>query len=375
METPTHQLPVPDCTFTGHYFAVGFSPWKKPLVRDFLPEARLTFVRSLRRVPAGAALVAWGRSLDPALAAAIRSGHLPSDTRVLRIEDGFLRSVGLGAGLARPLSWVLDPVGIHYDASAPSALEQLLQDHPFPVPLLQRAQRLIDRILALNLTKYNVGSTPWSPPPTRKPLLLVPGQVESDASLQFGPQTIRTNLALLQAVRAAHPDAFLLYKPHPDVAAGLRQRGPLEAQARAACDALVTDVPMGDLLQAVDQVHVMTSLTGFEALLRQKKVVCYGSPFYAGWGLTEDRLPQPRRQRSLSLPQLVAGALLCYATYVHPGSRQRIEAEDALETLAVWRKNPPAFRSNFIESCVTKLYRTFVFCQNKLYDLQRSHSI
>ena len=364
-------VPLSAPSFTGHYFAVGFSPWKKPFVRAFLPDARLTLVRSLQRVPAGASLVVWGRSLD----SAIRSSRLPADTPVLRIEDGFLRSVGLGAGLAKPLSWVLDPVGIHYDASAPSALEQLLQQHPFPEPLLQRAQHLINRILSLNLTKYNVGSAHWSPPPTRKPLFLVPGQVESDASLQFGTQTIRTNLALLQAVRAAHPDAFLLYKPHPDVAAGLRQRGPLEAQARAACDALVTDVPMGDLLQAVEQVHVMTSLTGFEALLRQKKVVCYGSPFYAGWGLTADHLPHPRRQRILSLRQLVAGALLAYAAYIHPQSRQRMEAEAALEILAVWRQNKPSFHSSFLELCVSKLYRKFVVLQNKFHDLQRTRRI
>ncbi len=278
-------------SFSGDYHAVGFSPWKKPFVRAFLPEARLKFVRSLRAVPPGARIVAWGRSLDPSLVREIESGRLPEETPVLRIEDGFLRSVGLGAGLTKPLSWVLDPVGIHYDATVPSSLEQILQSHPFPEGLLQRAQRLRDRILELNLTKYNVGSGVWSPPKTRKPLFLIPGQVESDASILFGCGAIRTDLALLEAVRAAHPGAFLLYKPHPDVLAGLRPRSPQEAEALRACDAVVSDVPMGKLLQSVEEVHVMTSLTGFEALLRGKKVVCYGSPFYAGWGLTEDRNP------------------------------------------------------------------------------------
>jgi capsular polysaccharide export protein len=119
----------------------------------------------------------------------------------------------------------------------------------------------------------------------------------------------------------------------------------------------------------------MTSLTGFEALLRQKKVVCYGSPFYAGWGLTEDHLPHPRRQRSLSLRQLVAGALLSYAAYIHPQSLQRMEAEAALETLAVWRQNTPAFHSSFLELCVSHLYRQFVVLQNKFHDLKRTRQI
>ena len=62
----------------------------------------------------------------------------------------------------------------------------------------------------------------------------------------------------------------------------------------------------------------MTSLSGFDALLRGKRVVVYGRPFYAGWGLTEDRLSIPRRQRQLTLDALVAGALLRYPIYWDP---------------------------------------------------------
>ena len=80
----------------------------------------------------------------------------------------------------------------------------------------------------------------------------------------------------------------MIYKPHPDVLAGLRGSR-AEAQrtqdaCRAHCDEIVTDVPMGRLLDAVDEVHTLTSLAGFEALLRGKAVVTWGLPFYAGWG-------------------------------------------------------------------------------------------
>ncbi len=56
----------------------------------------------------------------------------------------------------------------------------------------------------------------------------------------------------------------------------------------------------------------MTSLTGFEALLRGKAVFTYGLPFYAGWGLTQDRHAHPRRHRRLSIDELVAAALIGY---------------------------------------------------------------
>ena len=367
-------LPAPESArrFTGSYFAVGFSPWKKKFVRLFLPEARLSFVSSLRRVPKDASIIAWGRSLDLALARAKEEGKLAENTPVLRLEDGFLRSVGLGASLARPLSWVIDPVGIYYDTTAPSALEHLLQTHPFPEPLLVRAQNLLERILALNLTKYNVGNSPWTPPATNRPLFLVPGQVEFDASIRYGTQTVRTNLALLQTVRAAHPEAFLIYKPHPDVVAGLRARGPDEAKALNACDAVVTDVSMSELLHTVEQVHVMTSLTGFEALLRHKSVVCYGAPFYAGWGLTLDRAQVPRRGRSLCLRQLVAAALLLYPDYLHPETNQKIQAEEALELLAIAKQANNGFKKNALLLILGSFLRAFIRLRNRFNDFKRA---
>lgn len=358
--------------FEGPHYAVGFSLWKKRFVKAFLPDAQLSFVRSFQQVPRGAPVVVWGHSVDPALKVATESGELPAATRVLRLEDGFLRSVGLGAGLTRPISWVVDPVGIYYDSTAPSALEQLLETHPFPEPLLNRAQNLIDRIRALNLTKYNVGTLRWTPPATQRPLFLVPGQVECDASIRFGTDAIRTNLALLLAVRKAHPDAFILYKPHPDIVSGLRASGPDEANARLACDAVVADVSMGELLETVQQVHVMTSLTGFEALLRQKTVVCYGTPFYAGWGLTEDRAALARRQRTLSLQQLAAATLLLYPRYLHPDTAQTIEAEDALEILSRHRHAKNAAGNHLLKSYVNRLFQAIVGFHNRANDRKRA---
>ncbi|HWN70969.1 MAG TPA: hypothetical protein VNM90_25175, partial [Haliangium sp.] len=53
-------------------------------------------------------------------------------------------------------------------------------------------------------------------------------------------------------------------------------------------------------------------------LLRGLRVVVYGQPFYASWGLTEDRAPVARRARALTLDELVAGALIRYPRYLHP---------------------------------------------------------
>lgn len=44
----------------------------------------------------------------------------------IALEDGFIRSVGLGVEGAQPLSLVVDDIGIYYEARQPSKLEQLI---------------------------------------------------------------------------------------------------------------------------------------------------------------------------------------------------------------------------------------------------------
>jgi capsular polysaccharide export protein len=319
--------------FPPQMVAVGFSRWKKPIARAFFAGSELRFQSATRAVPAGQGLVLWGRRPLPEAAAAAGGAPPP----VVRLEDGFLRSVGLGADLVRPLSWVMDREGMYYDATAPSGLERLLATSEFGPALLARARALRERIHALGLTKYNVGQAAWRRPAVDRPVLLVVGQVEADASIRLGAPGLRTNMALLKAVRAEYPEAYLVYKPHPDVVAQLREAGRGEGGAAALCDEVVVDVPMDQVLRQVDEVHVLTSLAGFEALLRNKPVVCWGCPFYAGWGLTADREPLPRRQRRLALDELVAGVLLLYPTYVSRVSGHFTTAERALDELQAWR--------------------------------------
>jgi capsular polysaccharide export protein len=173
----------------------------------------------------------------------------------------------------------------------------------------------------------------------------VPGQVEDDASVRLGGGAIRTNLALLRAVRAAQPDALLIYKPHPDIEAGFR-RGRIPASTLAGlADQVLVGAPMDAVLRQVDAVHTLTSLTGFEALLRGLPVTCWGSPFYAGWGLTEDRVPIPRRQRRRSLDELVAVALILYPRCMDPLTGLPCPPEILLERMDRPDLFPPGRRS------------------------------
>lgn len=266
---------------------------------------------------------------------------------MLRLEDGFLRSVGLGADLIRPLSLVIDNRSMYFDSSRPSDLEVLLQNHDFD-DLVCRAQTVREKIVRHGLTKYNTEAPVWQLPGTSRKVILVPGQVETDLSIIYGSSPIRRNMDLLKAVRKANPYAYIVYKKHPDIAAGLRAQGVEDGDALCWCDEVVENVSIHTLLLAVDEVHVMTSLCGFEALLRGKSVTCYGQPFYSGWGLTTDVVPLERRSRKLTLDELVAGALLLYPKYFDYELDRQVSVEDVLERLRLLKESrscSPSFRT------------------------------
>ena len=285
------------------------------------------------------ALLAWASKLKPETE---RAAKMP----VWRVEDGFIRSVGLGVYFAPAASLTLDPIGMHYDAERPSRLEKILAETVFSPALLARAAALRAEILRLNVTKYNVGGAapPLPATPGRKRLLVV-GQVEGDASIKYGAGEVRTNLGLLKAVRAAAPDAFIIWKPHPAVETGQR-RGYLPPDLAAQfADLVLPQGDIGSLFGQVDGLHTLTSQAGFEALLRGLPVTCWGRPFYAGWGLTEDREVVARRQRFLTLDELVAACLILYPRYQDPMTGLPCTPELLLERLGdatAW-PSPPLF--------------------------------
>lgn len=235
---------------------------------------------------------------------------------VRRIEDGFLRSRGLGADLTPPLSHVIDDLGIYYDPTHESRLEKLIATERSQMEE-RRAERLLAAITAARLTKYNTGHAPPDLPDGHR--ILVPGQVEDDASMQFGASEINTNTALLAETRARNPEAVILYKPHPDVTAGLRPGKLDQADALQHADLVLDDVSPSAAIEAVAEVWTMTSNLGFEALIRGRSVTCFGAPFYAGWGLTQDLGARPaRRQARPTLAALAYAALIAYPRYNDP---------------------------------------------------------
>lgn len=309
------------------WVASGMRLWKRaPLQGVFGRYRKVIFKDDADKADALAAKTGRGRM--------VWAGKSAGHDSAFRVEDGFLRSRGLGADLIAPLSLVLDDLGIYYDPTGPSRLETLIEASPaLPSSATQRADALRVNVIAAGLSKYNLSATdlPADLPKGRR--ILVPGQVEDDASIRLGTTDISTNRALLAATRAANPDAVILYKPHPDVEAGLRDGAVPDAAEFA--DVVLDQTSPVAALDAVDAVWTMTSTIGFEALLRGKDVTCLGSPFYAGWGLTDDRaMPIVRRTARPTRAQFVHAVLIDYPRYFDPVSGLPCPVEVVVDRLS-----------------------------------------
>lgn len=340
----------------GYWAGVGFAPAKRAAVRRLLnaPAARIAYFDTAAAAVAAARahdgrLLWWAGKETPA----IRDAAAGFEGRAVRMEDGFIRSHGLGSDFVGALSAVLDDQGIYYDPNSPSRLERMIQTGEPTAERLDRAAALRRRIVATGLSKYNLaGATPPDWPKERERVLVV-GQVENDRSILLGCDAVRTNAGLIAAARADHPDAFLIWKAHPDVLAGNRP-GAVDATTLTAVDAVADGLDISACLETCDTVVTLTSLTGFEALLRGRRVITYGRPFYAGWGLTEDRLPLRRRTARPGLDALIVAALLDYPLYVTPDGWP-CEVEDLIEALIANRDRSPAARPGRIGRWLTGL--------------------
>ncbi len=317
----------------GGWVAVGMRSWKRGHLQAFFGSDKpISFTDDVAAAASdGRRVMVWAGRETEALRDACRTQGRPLSL----VEDGFLRSRGLGADLVPPLSLIVDQGGIYYDPTRPNRLERLVAEAAaLPPARLDRATRLIATLRRAGVTKYNLARDTALPDlPQDRKIIVVPGQVEDDASIRLGAGDVDTNEELLRTARRLYPQAWLIYKPHPDVEAGLRI-GHLPDTARALADHIAEETGAEALLAIADRVVTMTSAMGFEALVRGIPVTTLGAPFYAGWGLTTDLGPVPeRRVARPDLAALVHAALIAYPRYLDPVTGLPCPVEIAVERL------------------------------------------
>ncbi len=346
----------------GDLYFFGFSRWKRKNTLPFfsaLNSNKIVFCSNLKDAEKKGLnkegkIYIWGKkSFDEVEKYAKKNAIALS-----RVEDGFVRSVSLGSDLTKAYSLVVDSRGIYFDSRQESDLEHILNTYAFDDALLNRSGKLQSYLIEKKISKYNMYQDKkivLANLKKEQKVILVPGQVEDDASIKYGAEGM-TNLQLLKEARENASDAYIIYKPHPDVLVGNRVGDVNPNEAMAYCDVIVTEASLDSVLELADEVHTMTSLVGFEALIRGKKVHTYGLPFYAGWGLTEDKLFLERRRRILTLDELFAAAFILYPRYIHPKTDKLCEIEVLLKEID---REKNVYNNSFI-------YRLYVNGRNSI---------
>ncbi|SFH04809.1 Capsule polysaccharide biosynthesis protein [Ensifer sp. OV372] len=324
-------------------FAFRITDWKKPFLKRYFPDRCFYFVSSDSSEADLAAALAnyavnrseflvWGGEL-PEAAKAIAKRH---DISVTFIEDGFLRSARPSASRSHPLSLTLDSKAPYFSCREASDLEILFKEYDFEgdEALLARAREGIKLLCRSGVSKYNgrkqMSAEDVYGEKTRKRVLVI-GQVEDDASIREGCLSPITNHDLVRLAAVEQNGAQILYRPHPDVLSRVRVAKSDPAEVAHLCELVTESLPISEALRTVDHVYTITSLVGFEALLRGVQVTVAGCPFYSGWGLTDDRQPSPRRGRNLSIEALFAGAYLLYPRYFDPETGEQTSFEATVE--------------------------------------------
>ena len=345
-----------------NYF-FGFSHWKHNFVKPFFDDLETIifinpffkknyFQLALKKgLDKNSTIYIWGKKSFPL----IEEFALKHNIEIKRVEDGFIRSIGLGSDLTQPYSLVVDTKGIYFDPKQESDLEYILHTRTFSRKDLERAKKIKNYLVEKKLSKYNLYKNRKLKIKTDKRISLVIGQVEDDASIKYGALGM-TNLKLLQLAREKSKDSYIIYKPHPDVLVGNRVGVIDKNDSLIYADEVVTEVGLDSVLEICDEVHTMTSLVGFEALMREKKVFTYGMPFYAGWGLTEDSVSLQRRDRELSLEELVFATLILYPKYIDPLSLKICEIEQFLESV---EKERDIYNSSFLYRVKIRVHNFF----------------
>lgn len=341
---------------------IGFSFWKKRVLLPYLqlPSIKLSYHsinqfikivndRNQKLKIQNQKLLIWGQGKKKLLS-------FINDLNPIRMEDGFVRSLGLGSNLNMPYSLVIDELGIYFNSNNISELEFLLANKQLTKAQIQKGQNIRYLLIKTRLGKYNVGQNMKIRPDNDKKVILIPGQVEDDASILYGSPIIKTNIDLIKIVRKNNPNDYIIYKPHPDVLSGNRKGMVDSTEINKYVDKIIEFVDIIDCIEQIDEIHTMTSLAGFEALIRDKKVICYGQPFYSSWGLTIDKYPVSRRVRNLTLDELIYIVMYEYAVYIHPDSLEFTEPEILINYLNTKKIiNKRLIKQNWLTKQVNKL--------------------
>ena len=302
--------------------------------KDFLNIEKISLFKSLKYLFSNVTFVGWGRKKSGFWAIRMAKN---TNNNFLLLEDGFIRSFGLGVNGSPSFSIVKDNIGIYYDTTKPSKLENILNSYDFKNDkrLMLIAKEAISKIIEYKISKYNnFKEFDLGYLDNGKEKVLIVAQTYGDSSLEYGLGNVFSTKEMMDDAIRDNPDSEIYIKIHPDVLSGKKQSDIDINQVDTRCKILKDNINPIVLISYFNKIYTKTSGMGMEALLLNKEVHCYGVPFYSGWGLTIDKQVSKRRQRNVTIQELFAGAYILYTDYYNPYLNEKIDILALIEYIS-----------------------------------------
>ncbi len=224
-------------------------------------------------------------------------------------------------------SYALNRIRHSHNGDGPSELEAWLTACALSQPQLERARALRSRLISACLTRTSSNNGQWARPSGTRRVALAACLGEEDEPLFDCPIDDLTEGRLHKAARSHEPSSYLIYHTNS------RTGSSLTPEAASICDRILEGTLSLQLLKQIDSVHVGSSSIGLFALMLGLDVATWGTPFYAGWGLTRDAHSFPWRQRVLSLDELIYATFIEFPRYISKRNSWLITAERAIDEL------------------------------------------
>lgn len=237
--------------------------------------------------------------------------------------------------------------------------KRLLSVLPTAFPALspydfEDVQELLGQVVnqKIGTEKYVPDASPYKlfTPGGRKRIVIIEQSRKTKLELRKVFAAEETFLQMVRDAKEQHPGAaFFLLQP-PSVLSG-KKKGYLKKFAQENGIQIISEqVSSFSILAQADEVYTVSAKIGIDAVLLGKTVHCYGMPYYAGWGLTKDKVICVRRNIKVKREELFAALCLFFTRYLHPITKEPSHFQAIVRLILLQR--PPLFENKRFIACI-----------------------
>ena len=269
---------------------------------------------------------------------------LNANIPIISIEDTFLRSVfpcrtKCDKKFKDSIGYCINNY-LYFESNELTTIKELLsKPYAKNEKEIIAGKNIINQIISNKISKYNcqnfIGNTNVRSMYTNN--IIVIDQAFADQSIVNSNANVETFKQMLIAAVRENPKNKVCVKVHPESMTGGRAGfytpeliKEVEKLTNTKIYKLTEPINPIILLQNARKIYTCSSGLGFEALMCNKPVVCFGAPFYAGFGLTDDRNSNTKFIQKIPIEYMAYIVFEKFSFFRHPITNVKMTTLEAI---------------------------------------------